>query len=78
MMAALEGTFFPKYTVKLTPEEAVKTDAETFINLFTEKAMECYASKEQDISAPIMRELERVILLRVVDELSLTGKPNLD
>jgi preprotein translocase subunit SecA len=76
MMASLEGTFFPKYAVKLTPEEVEKTDAEEFIHLFTDKAMETYAAKEAEIAKakettpniPDMRELERVIMLRVVDE----------
>ena len=76
MMASLEGTFFPKYAVKLTPEEVEKTDAEEFIRLFTDKAMETYAAKEAEIAKakettpniPDMRELERVIMLRVVDE----------
>ena len=76
MMASVEGTFFPKYAVKLTPEEAEKTSAEDFIKLFTDKAMETYAAKEAEIdkareanaNIPDMRELERVIMLRVVDE----------
>ena len=76
MMASLEGTFFPKYSVKLTPEEISKTTAEEFIQRFTEKAMETYAAKEAEISAAReagavaidMRELERVVMLRVVDE----------
>ena len=76
MMASLEGTFFPKYAVKLTPEEVEKTDAEEFVRLFTDKAMETYAAKEAEIAKakettpniPDMRELERVIMLRVVDE----------
>ncbi len=68
MLASLEGTYFPKYSVKLTPEEAARTSAEEFIKLFTDKAMEVYAAKEKEVTPPIMRELERVIMLRVVDE----------
>ncbi len=76
MMASLEGTLFPKYSVKLSPEEIVGTDAETFIRKLTEKAMETYAAKEAEINAAKekgsisidMRELERVVMLRVVDE----------
>jgi len=68
MMASLEGTFFPKYSVKLSPEEAAKTSAEAFIQIFTDKAMEFYAAKESELTAPVMRELERVVMLRVVDE----------
>ena len=68
MMGALEGTFFPKYTFKLTPEQIQSTTAEAFIQMFTDKAMEVYAAKEKEVTPPIMRELERVIMLRVVDE----------
>ena len=68
MMASLEGTFFPKYAVKLSPEEVAKADAEGLTQLFIDKAMETYAAKEKEVTSPIMRELERVIMLRVVDE----------
>ena len=76
MLGSLEGSFFPKYAVKLTPEEVEKTGAEEFIQLFTDKAHETYAAKEAEIAKakeanaafPDMRELERVVMLRVVDE----------
>ena len=76
MMASLEGSFFPKYAVKLTDEEVEKTGEEDLIRLFTDKAMETYAAKEAEIAKakeanpgfPDMRELERVVMLRVVDE----------
>jgi len=68
MMSSLEGTFFPKYAVKHSPEEVTKLTADEFISQFTEKAMEVYAAKEQELTAPVMRELERVFMLRVVDE----------
>ncbi len=76
MMGALEGSFFPKYAVKFSPEEIEKTSAETFIEAFTAKALETYAAKEAEINKareanpgiPDMRELERVVMLRVVDE----------
>ncbi len=76
MMGSLEGAFFPKNAVGLTPEEAEKASAEELSGLLTEKAMETYAAKEAEIdkaresspNIPDMRELERVIMLRVVDE----------
>ena len=76
MLGTLEGSFFPKYAVKLTAEEIERTGAEEFIKLFTDKAMETYAAKEAEIAKakeanpgfPDMRELERVVMLRVVDE----------
>ena len=68
MLSSLEGTFFPKNSVQLTEEEASRTDAETFTQLFTDKALAFYAAKEREITSPVMRELERVVMLRVVDE----------
>ena len=76
MMGSMEGAFFPKNAVGLTPEEAEKASAEELSGLLTEKAMETYAAKEAEIdkaresspNIPDMRELERVIMLRVVDE----------
>ena len=74
MMAGLEGTFFPKSA--LPAEDISSMDAEALTKLFTDKALEFYAAKEAEIAAakeanpgfPDMRELERVIMLRVVDE----------
>ena len=59
-----------------TPEEAAKLTAEDFISVLTDKALESYAAKEAEIARakeanpgfPDMRELERVVMLRVVDE----------
>ena len=54
--------------LELTDEELQQYDAEGLVDLVSEKAREVYARKEQEIGSPIMRELERVIMLRVVDE----------
>ena len=74
MMAGLEGTFFPRNA--LPSEDIASMDAEALTKLFTDKALEFYAAKEAEIAAaketnpsfPDMRELERVVMLRVVDE----------
>ncbi len=76
MLASLEGSFFPKDAVRFTPEEVEKADADTLAGAFTAKALETYAAKAAEIDAaresnpgiPDMRELERVVMLRVVDE----------
>ena len=54
--------------LKLTDEELEQYDADALVELVSDKAAEVYAAKEADIGAPLMRELERVIMLRVVDE----------
>ena len=68
LLAGLEGTYFPKNAVKLESGEAEQLGSEELIDRFTQAAMETYERKEQEVTSPIMRELERVIMLRVVDE----------
>ena len=68
MLRSLEGTYFPKYAVKLSEEEIADKTAQDFIELFQSEAVKYYEQKEQEITSPIMRELERVVMLRVVDE----------
>ena len=66
MMNALEGTFFTKGS--FSRDQIMGLSAEECIDLFTDKATESYDAKEREVSSPVMRELERVIMLRVVDE----------
>ncbi len=68
LLGSLEGTYFPKGAVQCSEEEVPQLTAEALIDRCTEKAMEMYERKEQEFTAPLMRELERVVLLRVVDE----------
>ncbi|MCI2057947.1 MAG: preprotein translocase subunit SecA [Oscillibacter sp.] len=68
MLRGLEGLYFPKYTFK--PDEAFVSGktAQDYTELFYEAAVKTYDAKEAEITSPVMRELERVIMLRVVDE----------
>ncbi len=66
MMHALEGTFFSRDT--FAQDDIMGRTAQECIDLFTDKAMEVYAAKEQEVSPATMREVERVVMLRVVDE----------
>ncbi|MBQ9837764.1 MAG: SEC-C domain-containing protein, partial [Oscillospiraceae bacterium] len=68
MMKSVEGVYFPKYAVKIEPEEVSKLSAEEYTERFTDAAMAYYAQREEEITPAIMREVERVVLLRVVDE----------
>jgi len=54
--------------LNLTDEELDQYDADGLVELVSNKAREVYAAKEAEIGSPLMRELERVIMLRVVDE----------
>jgi preprotein translocase subunit SecA len=68
MMRGLEGTYFLPGTVSVPAEELSSHTEDDFDELFIAAAEKTYAAKEAEISTPIMRELERVIMLRVVDE----------
>ena len=68
LLRSVEGVYFTKYTVRIDEAQLPSMTAEDFIDLFTQAAADFYEKKEQEITPPIMRELERVVLLRVVDD----------
>src|SRR5699024_6553530 len=51
-----------------TDEELQQSSADELIGLLQERASDIYARKEKELGEPLMRELERVMMLRVVDE----------
>ena len=68
LLRSVEGVYFTKYAVKIDENQLPAMTAEDFIDLFTAAAADFYEKKEEEITPPVMRELERVVLLRVVDE----------
>ena len=68
MLRGLEGLYFPKDTFQFTEDDAAEKSQQDFTDLFVEAAEKTYEAKEAEIGEPLMRELERVIMLRVVDE----------
>ncbi len=68
LLRNVEGLYFPKFTVRFTDEELKEKTAEDITDAFTAAAAAYYAQKEQEFTSPVMREVERVVLLRVVDE----------
>ena len=68
LLRGLEGLYFTKYTVKIDESQLPTLTEDDFIDMFTKAAADFYEKKEQEITPPVMRELERVVLLRVVDE----------
>ena len=61
------GMFLRPEDCTFTPEECDDLTAEQLTNVLTDQAHKVYEAKEQAIGAPIMRELERVVLLKNVD-----------
>ena len=68
LLRNVEGLYFPKFTVRFTDEELKEKTAEDITDAFTSAAAAYYEQKEQEFTSPVMREVERVVLLRVVDE----------
>ena len=61
VLQSFEGIYFPKDSLKLPRQE-------DFADIIYEKAVETYEAKEEALGAEVMRELERVVMLRCVDE----------
>ena len=68
LLRQVEGLYFPKYAVRFSQEHLDAMDAQAVTDAFTQAAAAYYQQKEDEFTAPVMREVERVVLLRVVDE----------
>ena len=68
ILGSLEGMYFPRGMVAETPSELAAMGEDELTELFFNAAVTTYERKEEAVTSPIMRELERVVLLRVVDE----------
>ena len=68
LLRQVEGLYFPKYAVRFSQEQLDAMDAQAVTDAFTQAAAAYYQQKEDEFTAPVMREVERVVLLRVVDE----------
>jgi len=66
LLKGLEGIYFAKGAVKAA--DLAGKDLEAMVEPIVQAAEKTYEAKEQEVTSPIMRELERVIMLRVVDE----------
>ena len=64
----MEGLYFPKGVFNPSDEELSSLTADTLLEKLMHLADQVYAVKEAAYGSPLMREAERVITLRVVDE----------
>ncbi|MDN5347768.1 MAG: preprotein translocase subunit SecA [Clostridia bacterium] len=60
-----EKLFLPGH--KLKPEDLAGMDKEEVYAFLREEALKAYEAREQELGAEVLREIERFILLRVVD-----------
>ena len=68
LLGSVEGLYFPKYAVRFDEAQIPALTADEVSDAFTQAAADYYEKKEQELTSPVMREVERVVLLRVVDE----------
>ena len=67
LTAKFEGLYFAKGGVPV-PEKVSKLSVDEVTELLFEKAEETYERREAEFTPAVTRELERVVMLRVVDE----------
>ena len=68
LAASLEGIYFARGTLASRREQLLGADAKALSDTVFEIAQRTYEAKEKAYSPQVMRELERVVMLRVVDE----------
>ena len=68
LLGSVEGLYFPKYAVRFEETQIPALTADEVADAFVQAAADYYEKKEQELTSPVMREVERVVLLRVVDE----------
>ena len=68
LAAAMENIYFVKGTLASRKEQLLAMKPEELADTVFDIAEKTYEAKEAAYGAPLMRELERVVMLRVVDE----------
>ena len=68
VVTPFRGVFLRQGELELTEDELKRYDAQGLEKLLEERAFAVYAAKEKALGEPLMRELERVMMLRTVDE----------
>ncbi len=66
--APFRGLFLRPDEMTYTDGELEKLSADDLVDRLMERAEDIYQKKEAELGEPLMRELERVMMLRVVDE----------
>ena len=66
ILSGFEGVYFPKYAIA---HDSAFSSQQELEDAIYDRAVQTYEEKESKYTPTLMRELERVIMLRVVDEL---------
>ncbi len=67
VLSQFEGVFLKHGDTHFTNEELDRLSASRLCEYLEERAVKAYAQREADITPTVMREVERVVLLRMVD-----------
>ena len=67
-LAPFRGVFLLPAELDYTDEELARYTPEELIEQVSQRAFDIYGKKEKALGEPLMRELERVMMLRTVDE----------
>ena len=67
-VSSFKNVFLTEAEASLSDEELSKYTQEELIELIQSRAAAVYQAREAALGEPLMRELERVVMLRVVDE----------
>ena len=68
LAAMMEGIYFARGTLSARANQLLGKKVEELSDVVFDIAKNTYAAKEAAYTTPVMRELERVVMLRVVDE----------
>ncbi|MDR3207040.1 MAG: preprotein translocase subunit SecA, partial [Oscillospiraceae bacterium] len=68
LVQPFEGVFLRRGEISLTRSELESTEVEDIKTMLHEKAEAAYQQREEAMGQDILRELERVVLLRMVDQ----------
>ncbi|MDL2288731.1 preprotein translocase subunit SecA [Oscillospiraceae bacterium OttesenSCG-928-F05] len=67
ILTPYEGVFIRKGEIRYSEDERSTLTAEALVDKLQDAALSAYEVRERELTPALMRELERVILLRVVD-----------
>jgi preprotein translocase subunit SecA len=68
ILAHFDGVYYPKGALPASSLDLNRLDKQTLEEKLMEQLQAAYEKKEAELTSPVMREAERVIMLRVVDE----------
>ncbi|WP_031514042.1 preprotein translocase subunit SecA [Desulfofalx alkaliphila] len=60
--------YLPNHDIKLSDIDDMEIERRQLVDMLTQKSLEAYEKREEELGAETLREIERMVLLRMVDE----------